>query len=552
MCAAKFGDREHQRSAYIVPLAIVSLFGLLVFSSGARAEALPSQADSASAFPGAVSTIAFHVVPRSVAPGGALVWAIAAVCTTPSSGPELCDAGGSGVNRPVPNGYAVNVVIQPGNTCDFSTETLKASSTLHLGLSVGAFPAPTTPGTYCFEVQHPTQRGLGTGREQAVVWSAATSNSETVTVGASAPSVATTLSNNSIAIGDSVTDTAILSGGASPTGTITFTMHSLPDCSDAGTVVGTVTVSGNGAYSSPSFTPSSLGTFYWQATYSGDTGNAGATGGCGIPAEILTVNLASPSVTTSLSDSGSITIGASANDTATLVGAYSPTGTVTFTAYSDAACSTLAFTSTNPVSGSSVTSGSYRPPVPGTYYWRAAYSGDANNNGFVTSCGSNGEPSEILTVDYLACSQVPNTGGANLKSADLEFCNLAGYNLSGDNLEGANLQYADLQDANLGGANLKGANLAGADAHGADFKGANLKAAGLAGANISGDNFLGANLQGAGLSGVDAIGANFQGANLKDSDMSYGNFSYADFTGANTKGANTTGANFTGAINPPP
>jgi len=427
MCATKYGNRIHQRPAFFVPLAIVSLIGLLVVSSGVRAEALPNPSDSASAIPGATSAIAFHVVPSSVAPGGTLIWALAAVCTGPSSGPQSCDAGGSGVHRPVPSGYTVNVVVQPGSTCDFSTMVLETSPTVHLGVRVGRFPAPTTPGTYCFEVQHPAQHGLGTGQERAVVWSAATSNSEVVTVVATTTSITTTLSSNSIAIGGSVTDTAILSGGASPTGTITFTMHSLPDCSDAGTVVGTVAVSGNGAYSSASFTPLSLGTFYWQAAYSGDSGNAGATDGCGIPtSEILTVNLASPSVTTSLSDSGSITIGASATDTATLVGAYNPTGTVTFTAYSDAACSTLAFTSTNPVSGSSVTSGSFTPPIPGTYYWKAAYSGDANNNGFVASCGSSGDPSEILTVNYLACSQVPNTGGANLKGADLEFCNLAG------------------------------------------------------------------------------------------------------------------------------
>jgi len=407
--------------------------------------------------------------------------------------------------------------------------------------------------------------------QRVVVWSAATSNREIVTVVATT-SITTTLSSDSIAIGGSVTDTAILSGGANPTGIITFTMHNLPDCSDPGTIVGTIAVSGNGPYTSQSFTPSSLGTFYWQATYSGDADNSGAADDCGVPAsEILTVNLASPTVTTSLSNSGSITIGGSAADSATLVGAYDPTGTVTFTAYSDASCSTLAFTSTNPVSGHTVTSGSFTAPLPGTYYWKAAYSGDSINNGFVTSCGTDGDPSEILTVGYLACSQVPNTGGANLKGADLEFCNLEGYNLSSDNLNGANLQYADLQNANLDGANLNGANLAGAIALGADFQDANLKSASLAGANISGDDFSGANLQGADLSGAAANGANFQGdnlhgaglsnglftnanfqgANLQVSDMSYGNFSYANFTGANTQGANTTGANFTGAVNPP-
>ena len=36
--------------------------------------------------------------------------------------------------------------------------------------------------------------------------------------------------------------------------------------------------------------------------------------------------------------------------------------------------------STNALAGGTITSGSFTPGAPGTYYWTAVYSGDANNN----------------------------------------------------------------------------------------------------------------------------------------------------------------------------
>jgi hypothetical protein len=90
----------------------------------------------------------------------------------------------------VPNGYSVNIVMQPGTSCDFSTETVKGSATTHLGIAAGGFFAPMTPGIYCFEAQHPNQAGLGSGMQRDVVWSAATSNIETIVV--VAPTTSTT------------------------------------------------------------------------------------------------------------------------------------------------------------------------------------------------------------------------------------------------------------------------------------------------------------------------------------------------------------------------
>jgi uncharacterized protein YjbI with pentapeptide repeats len=194
----------------------------------------------------------------------------------------------------------------------------------------------------------------------------------------------------------------------------------------------------------------------------------------------------------------------------------------------------------------------------------ATYQGDGYH------IGSSGAAALTVTY-YLACPQVPDSPGANLKRANLQDCELSGYNLSKDNLMGANLQGADLRNADLGGANLQGASLGGAVLDGASFQSANLQKADLSFSTGSGVSFAHANLQGSDLQGMQCAGCSFSGANLQGSDLSggsfqssdftrsnmqssnlsYGDFGYANFTGANTQKADVTGANFAGAIDAP-
>ena len=63
--------------------------------------------------------------------------------------------------------------------------------------------------------------------------------------------------------------------GRRPTGTITFTALQRRDV-HPGRLVGTVTkaVTGNGAYTSPSFMPTAAGTYHWIANYGGDANNS--------------------------------------------------------------------------------------------------------------------------------------------------------------------------------------------------------------------------------------------------------------------------------------
>ena len=99
------------------------------------------------------------------------------------------------------------------------------------------------------------------------------------------PALSTTASAD-VALGGSIHDTAVLSGGSSPTGTITFNLYAANDttCSTALSTVA-VPVSGAGNYDSPAVTPASGGSYQWVATYSGDAANHAVANACNDPNE---------------------------------------------------------------------------------------------------------------------------------------------------------------------------------------------------------------------------------------------------------------------------
>jgi hypothetical protein len=103
------------------------------------------------------------------------------------------------------------------------------------------------------------------------------------------PALATTASPG-VALGEAIHDTATLSGGSSPTGTITFALYAASDttCSTV-LATGTVAVNGAGNYDSPLVTPGDAGSYQWVASYSGDAGNTSAATACNDPAEQATV-----------------------------------------------------------------------------------------------------------------------------------------------------------------------------------------------------------------------------------------------------------------------
>jgi hypothetical protein len=102
----------------------------------------------------------------------------------------------------------------------------------------------------------------------------------------------TTQASAGVNSGGSVSDTAMLSGGNAPTGTITFSLYGPDDSSCNGTPVvsSTVPVTGATSYSSGSFTVTTPGTYRWVARYSGDANNSAVTTACDDASETVVVN----------------------------------------------------------------------------------------------------------------------------------------------------------------------------------------------------------------------------------------------------------------------
>ncbi|MDX6200095.1 MAG: hypothetical protein QOJ79_3246 [Actinomycetota bacterium] len=221
------------------------------------------------------------------------------------------------------------------------------------------------------------------------------------------PTIATTLSASSINVGGSVNDTASLTGAtATAGGTVTYhayagantcPINAAGDLMNSAT--NTVDVTNHIVQDGPSVTLNTAGSYSFQAVYSGDANNNGATSVCSTEQLLVKAN---PSIATALSDA-TISVGGSVNDTASLTGATATAGgTVTYHAYAGAntcpidAAGDLMNSATNTVNvtnhivpaGPSVTL-----LTAGTYSFQAVYSGDANNNGATSVCST-----EQLTV----------------------------------------------------------------------------------------------------------------------------------------------------------
>jgi LPXTG-site transpeptidase (sortase) family protein len=143
------------------------------------------------------------------------------------------------------------------------------------------------------------------------------------------------------------------------------------------------------------------GTFFWQAVYSGDANNNTSKSAC--TSEALIVSSAaknSPTIATTLSSS-SITVGPGSpvhdHSTLTLAGVTpNAGGTATYSVFTDSACSLFVQDAgTKTVTNGVVPdSNSLIFNTTGTYYWHVIYSGDALNNGAISSCTS-----EVLIVN---------------------------------------------------------------------------------------------------------------------------------------------------------
>jgi hypothetical protein len=232
--------------------------------------------------------------------------------------------------------------------------------------------------------------------------------SEPLSVSKTAPSISTLLSESTITVGGSVTDTATLSDATgSASGNITISVFSgsnVDACS--GTAIASETASpttdGNGSYTA-SFSGLAVGSFEFQASYAGDGNNSPATSGCG--SEPLSVSKTAPSISTLLSES-TITVGGSVTDTATLSDATgSASGNITISVFSGSnvdACSGTAIaseTASPTTEGNGSYMASFSGLAAGSYEFQASYAGDSNNSSAKSVCGT-----EPLTVSRAASS----------------------------------------------------------------------------------------------------------------------------------------------------
>ena len=240
---------------------------------------------------------------------------------------------------------------------------------------------------------------------------------EPLTVSADQPSVSTQLSTATVVFGGAVYDSATLSG-ASPgaSGTVTYLVYDNDTCSGGSgglvATLGPVSVTNGSVPDSPDWTPSSAGSYYFMASYSGDPNDAAAASGC--MSEPLTVNPDQPSLSTQLS-SATVAIGGSVDDTSALSGASAgASGTVTYFVYDNDTCSGGSGGLVATLGPVSVTAGSVPDSADwtatgtvGTYYFVASYSGDANNLTATSGCAT--EPITVTPDNPTISTQLSAT-----------------------------------------------------------------------------------------------------------------------------------------------
>src|SRR5439155_1136883 len=183
------------------------------------------------------------------------------------------------------------------------------------------------------------------------------------------------------------------------------------------------TLSPTGEYETPhGASPTAAHTYYWVATYSGNSNNKTAVSGSAD--EPVAIGQASPSIETTQNPSSGI-VGATFKDKATLAGAFGEHvgGTISFKLYDNKFCSAAeggliasVFPYTALFRSEYETPHGASPTAAHTYYWVATYSGDANNKEAVSGCAD--EPVAIGQASpSIETTQNPSSGivGATFK-----------------------------------------------------------------------------------------------------------------------------------------
>jgi hypothetical protein len=240
-------------------------------------------------------------------------------------------------------------------------------------------------------------------------------------VGKATPTIATTPNPTTAPIGTTLNDTATLSGGNSPTGSVTFSLFAPSDQTCSGTAAYTETDTASPYATVTGFAGNVVGTWHWTAHYAGDTNNNPADSLCAD--EAVTVTKAQLGIGTTVhSDTpdtalfGDLSLGQGAHDSATVTGGV--TGftlpNVTFWFFDKGvACtdgSTTGGTQLNTrapdgTTGIAHPSTSETALAAGTYNFMAVVAGNDNYLGATSSC-------EPFTVDKAQLTVTTNVHDA--------------------------------------------------------------------------------------------------------------------------------------------
>lgn len=227
---------------------------------------------------------------------------------------------------------------------------------------------------------------------------------EQVTVNKIATHITTTPSDaDGGTVGSSITDSATVTGGFNPTGSVTFLLYGPgnADCANGDNGSPTVlrrwvaplSADGTASVPAPGYATTAIGTYNWVANYGGDGNNMPAEGACGTESVVL--GQASPTIGTIASNGGPI--GTPISDAAQVSGGVNPTGSISFSLYppSNPNCSSAegspgaVQTVTVPLGANGSASSAVSPYSTldaGTYNWVAKYSGDATNKSVSSAC----------------------------------------------------------------------------------------------------------------------------------------------------------------------
>lgn len=259
--------------------------GLLCAVAGA-AGLLLSGGTSAVAAPTGIPTLQTKASP-SVSLGGSLS----------DSAQMIGLPGGTGGIGSPPTGTLVFNLYGPSDTTCTAAPVYSSGATLAVQGGVvstaasGSYTPTATPG------------GAGSGTYHWIAVYSGDSNykptsggcgDEPVVVTDVTPKLTTVATPPSIQAGSGpVTDTASLTGGKTPTGSITFLLFPPTDPTCTGKTVDVKSVipvpADPSSIVSDPFTPTVAGTYHWIAVYSGDPHNGASNGKCGDPNETLVV-----------------------------------------------------------------------------------------------------------------------------------------------------------------------------------------------------------------------------------------------------------------------